>query len=145
MTGRIASFLLLAGALALAVPAGAGGPVQCHMTYNLKGWSLIYKTSNGTGKVTCDNGQSASVRIAAHGGGLSVGNTEINGGKGVFSGVSDISQVYGTYAEATAHAGAGDSTDARAMTKGNVSLTLAGTGSGLNLGVAFGGFTIERR
>jgi hypothetical protein len=31
------------------------------------------------------------------------------------------------------------------MAKGEVSLSLAGTGQGVNLGVAFGGFTIQPR
>ncbi|CTP85225.1 hypothetical protein XTPLMG730_1059 [Xanthomonas translucens pv. phlei] len=31
------------------------------------------------------------------------------------------------------------------MTKGDISLALAGTGKGWDLGVAVGGFTIERR
>jgi hypothetical protein len=66
-------------------------------------------------------------------------------GKGKFSSVPDIADLYGTYVEVTVHAGAGGSTDARAMAKGEVSLSLAGTGQGVNLGVAFGGFTIQPR
>ena len=57
----------------------------------------------------------------------------------------DIVDLYGTYVEATAHAGAGGSTDARTMAKGQVNLSLAGTGQGVNLGIAFGGFTIRPR
>jgi len=30
------------------------------------------------------------------------------------------------------------------LTKGNVSLALAGTGEGVNLGISFGKFTIQR-
>jgi hypothetical protein len=31
------------------------------------------------------------------------------------------------------------------MTKGQVSLALAGTGQGVDIGIAFGGFIIERK
>jgi hypothetical protein len=145
MRRGVVSFLFLAAAVFLAGPASAGALTKCRLSYDVKGWSVIYKTSKGTGQVTCENGQSASVRISTHGGGATIGTTEVIGGKGAFSGVRDIEEVYGTYVEATAHAGAGASTDARAMTKGDVSLSLVGTGRGLNLGVAVGGFTISPR
>ena len=140
-----ARVLLAAGILSLAAPAAADGLTKCRMTYDLSGWAVIYKTSKGTGRITCDNGQAANVRISTHGGGATVGTSTVVGGRGVFSGAGDIEELYGTYVEATAHAGAGASSDARAMTKGNVSLSLAGTGQGFNVGVAFGGFTIEPR
>ena len=42
-------------------------------------------------------------------------------------------------------AGAGGSVDARVLVKGNVNLSLAGTGQGINLGIAFGSFRIVPR
>lgn len=129
---------------AVALPASAGG-VSCRLDFDMSGWSVIYKTGSGTGRVSCDNGQSMAVRIDAKGGGLSVGKSEIRGGRGEFSGVNDIREVLGTYAAAEAHAGAVKSSKAQAMTKGEVSLALAGTGDGFDLGVAFGAFTIEAR
>ena len=124
--------------------SGAGN-VSCEMTFNMKGWSAFYKTSKGDGTIKCDNGQSAAVAIKAKGGGITFGKSEIVGGTGRFSKVRDISEVFGGYAQAQAHAGAGKSADASALTKGEVSLSLAGTGKGVDVGFAFGKFTIERK
>ncbi|GAB3098874.1 hypothetical protein GCM10027159_20960 [Lysobacter terrae] len=132
--------ILLAGASA---SASASGPITCKMEFNLAGWSVFYKTASGTGTVTCDNGQRMSVHIRAKGGGLTVGKSKIENGHGEFSGVYNINDVLGTYASSEAHAGASKSTKAMAMTKGSVSLALAGKGQGWDLGVAFGKFVIE--
>jgi hypothetical protein len=126
-------------------PVASAQLTKCRISYDLEGWSLFYKTSKGTGRITCTNGQSANVSLSAHGGGVTFGKFKVIGGKGAFSSVRDIVELYGTYAEATVHAGAGGSTDARAMAKGEVNLSLAGIGQGVNLGVAFGGFTIQPR
>lgn len=145
MTRRLvsmASAVLLA--CAWAVPAAAAGPVDCKLHYSLSGWSAFYKTASGSGTVTCDNGQTMAVKINAKGGGLTFGKTKISNGTGEFSGVSNIDEVLGTYAASEAHAGASKSADALAMTKGNVSLGLAGKGEGWELGVAFGKFVISR-
>ena len=138
---------LLAPAVALllsavALPASARD-VSCRLDFDMSGWSIFYKTASGTGRVSCDNGQSRAVRIEARGGGLTVGKSEIRGGRGEFSGVNGISEVLGTYVSAEAHAGVVKSSKAQVMTKGEVSLALAGTGEGVDLGVAFGAFTIE--
>ena len=132
--------LLLAGASA---PAFASGPITCKMEFNLAGWSAFYKTASGTGSVSCDNGQRMSVHIRAKGGGLTFGKSKIENGRGEFSGVYNINDVLGTYASSEAHAGASKSTKAMAMTKGSVSLALAGKGQGWDVGVAFGKFVIE--
>jgi hypothetical protein len=135
--------LLMIASVLLAGPAASAELTKCRISYDIKGWSVIYKTSKGTGRITCTNGQAADVVIRAHGGGLTFGTTEVIDGKGKFSSVRDIADLYGTYVEAAAHAGAGGSTDARAMAKGNASLSLAGTGQGVSLGFAFGAFTIR--
>jgi hypothetical protein len=136
-------------AAALGLGAGAAGAqdagVSCRMDFNLAGWAIIYKEASGSGTVTCDNGQSAVVNITAKGGGLAAGKYEIDDGTGTFSNVRDISEIFGTYAQAEAQAGAVKSATAQALTKGEVSLALAGTGRGWDLGISFGGFTIERR
>lgn len=119
--------------------------VECRMNYNLSGWAIIYKEASGSGTVTCSNGQSANVNIVAKGGGLAAGKYEIDDGVGNFSKVRDISEVFGTYVQAEAQAGAVKSAHAQALTKGEVSLGLAGTGRGWDLGISFGSFTIERR
>jgi hypothetical protein len=65
--------------------------------------------------------------------------------RGAFSGVKDISEIFGTYFAVDGHAGAPKSAEGRAMTKGKVSLALRGTGRGFDLGFSFGAFTIERK
>jgi predicted Zn-dependent protease len=130
--------------LAAAAPASAGD-VSCRLSFDMSGWSVFYKTASGTGHVRCSNGQAMAVRISAKGGGLTVGKSEIRGGRGEFSSVRDIRELLGTYVAAEAHAGAVKSSKAQAMTKGDVSLALAGTGEGWDLGVAFGAFTLKAR
>ncbi|WP_140909405.1 hypothetical protein [Cognatiluteimonas lumbrici] len=140
--------LLLAATAALLLSAAApasAGDVDCKLTFNLSGWSVFYKTASGTGVVTCDNGQRLPVKISTKGGGLSFGKSKIENGTGEFSGVDDIRDVLGTYATAEAHAGAVKSSKAQVMTKGEVSLALAGTGKGWDLGFAFGKFVLEAR
>ena len=111
---------------------------KCHMTFNLKGWSVFYKSAKGRGVISCNNGQRQSVRLRVHGGGITFGKSEIEKGHGSFSKVDKISELFGGYAQSEAHAGAGKSAGAQAMTKGKISLTLSGTGRGVDLGFAFG-------
>jgi len=116
---------------------------RCSITFDLKGWSALYKTMKGKGTITCDNGQTAKVTIKTTGGGLTAGKSELIDASGNFSKVKDISETFGGYAQAEAHAGAVGSSGAQALTKGEVSLALAGTGRGFDLGVSFGKFTIR--
>ena len=140
----------ISGGLALclglaALPASAG-TLTCKMDYTLSGWSVFYKTANGTGVIRCNNGQTMSVKIKAKGGGLTLGKYKVDNGFGQFGNVNDISEVLGSYVTAEANAGVADgSVTAQAMTKGDVSLALSGTGEGWNLGVALSKFTIKRR
>lgn len=145
---RLTSSCVLAAALSLAAisaPAHAARALECKLDFNIAGWSLFYKTASGTGTVHCNNGQRLPVRISAKGGGLTFGKSRIDHGRGEFAGVRDIRDVLGTYATAEAHAGAEKSSKAQAMTKGDVSLALAGTGKGWDIGVAFGKFVIQPR
>lgn len=141
---RLSTALALVAVFAAPV-AQAGGSIDCRMTFDMAGWSIFYKTASGTGTVTCDNGQSRTVSLSAKGGGITVGKSRIVGGIGEFSGVRSIDEVFGSYAAAEAHAGAAKSSKAQAMTKGDVSLALAGKGQGWDLGIAFGRFTIAPR
>ena len=111
---------------------------------NLTGWSILYKHAEGTGTVTCDNGQSARVKISVVGGGLTAGKYHIDNGKGEISKVHSIDDVFGAYAQAGAEAGVVKSGSAQVLTKGTTSLALAGTGEGVNLGISVGKFTITR-
>ena len=136
---------LLAGApLMVAGNAyAAGGEITCRMNFEIHGWSAFYKTSSGSGSVTCSNGQHMTVHLRSKGGGLTFGKSSIEG-IGKFSGIFNIDEILGTYVVGEAHAGAAASSRATVMTKSNVSLALSGTGKGWNLGVDFGKFTISR-
>jgi hypothetical protein len=118
--------------------------VDCTMKFSLSGWSAFYKRADGTGTVTCNNGQTATVKLEARGGGLTAGKSSIENGTGEFSNVKSIDEIFGKYVNAEASAGAVKSSAAQAMTKGEVSLALAGTGRGWDLGISFGKFTIKR-
>lgn len=140
-----AAVLCAAGTVAAALPLpAAAAELDCQLRFNLSGWSIFYKTASGSGTVTCNNGQSMAVNIRTKGGGVTVGKTRIEDGTGEFAGVSSIDQVLGSYANAEAHAGVGKSSGAQVMTNGEVSLALAGTGKGWNLGISFGKFVISR-
>ncbi len=140
----VSSFLTMAPvALANDTPPGEKKK-DCDMTYTLKGWSAIYKTAKGEGTITCNNGQTAKVAISVHGGGLTFGKTEIFNGKAEISGVRSIDDIYGSYAAAEAHAGVVKAGQVEVLTKGNVSLALAGTGEGIDVGIDFSKFTISK-
>lgn len=130
--------------LLAAAPASAAGNVDCELRYTLSGWSAFYKTANGSGTVSCDDGSRFAVNIVAKGGGLTFGRTRISDGRGRFTGATSASAITGTYAAAEAHAGAGRAGNAQVLTKGNVSLALAGSGEGWSLGVGFGKFVLTR-
>ncbi|MCC6848267.1 MAG: hypothetical protein IT294_07165 [Deltaproteobacteria bacterium] len=136
------------GPLAVLVVMTAADPAAaltaCDLTFTLEGWSVFYKAADGSGIVRCDNGQEVRVRLETRGGGLTFGRSKIVGGTGDFSPVADIGEVFGDYAAAEAHAGMGISSGAQIVTRGSVSLALSGTGNGIDLGFAFGRFTIMR-
>jgi hypothetical protein len=132
-------------ALFAALVAPAAQATDCTMKFRLTSWSIFYKASKGSGTITCGNGQTARVSLAGKGGGLTAGRSKVNDGFGKFSEVGDISDLFGTYVAGGASAGAGKSSEAQVVTKGEVSLALAGNGTGVELGVSFGKFTISRR
>jgi hypothetical protein len=142
---RVEAILTTAVAAALLAAPAQADLVSCKMTFDLSGWSFVYKRMTGEGKITCSNGQRADVEIESHGGGFTIGKSDILGGEGTFSEVKDISEIFGTYAQAEAHGGATKGGGAQVMTKGEISLAIAGAGRGWDVGVAFGGFTIERK
>ena len=147
--GLVCAALLLIGPVATllateATSEAAARLTECKMRFNLSGWSAFYKTATGQGTITCDNGQTASVKIRAKGGGITFGKSEVVGGTGTFSGARSITELFGAYAQGEVHAGVVKSADAEALTKGEVSLVLAGTGRGIDIGFDFGKFTISR-
>lgn len=139
---RPMNVLIVGVVLLCAAPADAMMNVSCEMKFDMKGWSVFYRTASGEGTITCNNGQRAKVTLEARGGGLTFGRRQITDAIGKFSEVSNIRDLYGVYAQAEAHAGAGKSTTAQVVTKGEISLAIAGTGTGVDVGVAFGRFEI---
>ncbi|MBO9662040.1 hypothetical protein [Dokdonella sp.] len=145
------SLAVLAAAVALgfAVSApqrasAAEADLDCKLRFSLTGWSLIYKHAEGNGVVTCADGKSMRVKIESKGGGLTAGKSHIDNGTGRFTDVRKIEDVLGTYAKGDASAGAIKAGTAQVLTKGTVSLALAGAGEGIELGVSVGAFTISK-
>jgi hypothetical protein len=116
--------------------------VKCTMVFNLQSWSAFFKSTKGQGTISCDNGQTANVRLKAKGGGVTFGKSDVINGHGKFSAARNINELFGSYVQSEVHAGAGKSAGAQALTKGEISLALSGTGRGVDLGFAFGKFTI---
>lgn len=144
MRNSLITFFLLAGLLGSAgTEAHAGQALTCKLRFDLSSWSLIYKHVSGKGVVTCDNGQSMKVKLEARGGGLSVGRSEITDGNGDFTALHSIDDVPGTYADVNAHT-AIKSGDAQVLTKGEVSLAIAGVGHGVEMGITVGELVISK-
>jgi len=139
-----AASTLLAAGMIHAPLASAAGKTDCEMKFSLTGWAAIYKHAEGHGTITCTNGRSFEVDIVAVGGGLTAGKYKIEGGTGKFSEVYDTNELFGSYAQGEANAGVVKSGSAQALTKGNVSLALAGSGEGVDIGISFGKFTIRK-
>ena len=139
--------LMIPAALAaclLAAPAVQAKDIHCSLKYNMEGGGAFYKRSSGDGVISCDNGQSMKVKIESKGGGLTFGSSKIVDGIGKFSPVLDINDLIGGYATAEANAGGGAASKAQVVTKGSISLALAGKGTGRTLGVSFGSFIITK-
>jgi predicted Zn-dependent protease len=139
--------LIAVSAVALypgAAHAEKSADLDCKLKFSLSTWSVIYKHSEGAGVVTCENGRSMRVSIVAKGVGLTVGKSHVDGGTGRFSDVHELTDVFGSYAQAEAHAGVVKSGTAQVLTKGEVSLALAGAGEGVDLGVDIGELTLTR-
>ena len=137
---------LLAGA---ALPCLVAGPclagtadLACKLQYRVKGWSALVKVADGTGTVTCSDGSTKAVTIKLRSIGATVGKSQIDNGVGKFTDVLSIDDVLGTYAQSEVHGGVGKSASAQVLTKGTVSLALAGAGEGIDLGVTVGELTI---
>ena len=124
--------------------AAAAGKIDCKMKFNLRGWAALYKHAEGAGVVSCDNGHAYNVNIVAVGGGLTAGKYKVENGTGKFSEVSSVDELFGDYAQGEANAGVVKSGTAQVLTKGTATLALAGAGEGVDIGISFGKFTIER-
>ena len=141
---RIGMLVALAGVLVIPQFSHAeGADLDCKLRFSLSGWSAIYKSSEGSGEVTCENGARMLVAIRAKGAGLTVGKSRIADGIGKFTDVRRIDDVLGSYVQGEAHAGALKSGTAQVLTKGTVSLALAGAGEGIDVGIDVGDFTLS--
>ena len=147
MKNRWAAVSIVALTAWLWAPVAHAGSTKCTLKFDLHEWAAFYESAKGTGKITCDNGQSARVTIRSKGGGLSVGKFKISDGRGSFTDVSSINQVFGKYVAADTNAGARKAADAWVMTKAKdkVSLALAGTGEGWELGFSVDEFVITKQ
>lgn len=144
LPGKAGAMLLLAAGVFFAGAAQADAGLKCTMRFTMKGWSAFYKTSSGHGTVSCSDGSSMEVALSSRGGGLTLGKSSIDKGYGEFTGVDNIREVLGAYATGEAHSTVAESGGAvSALTKGEVSLALKGTGRGLDAGIDFGKFTIS--
>lgn len=141
--GSIAGVALIALSCGLASTANAK-PTKCHIRYSLKGWAVVYESSSGSGTITCDNGQTAKVALKSKGAGVAFGKETVLEGEGAFSDVGDISELFGHYVALDADAASGKAADSQVMTKGSVSLALAGKGKGMEVGISFGDFDISK-
>ncbi len=145
---RALRFVMIPAVIAVALSAAgraqaADTDLKCTLTFQLKSWSIIYKSATGSGTIHCANGQSLHVKLSAKGGGLTAGKSTERG-SGEFSPASSIDELLGGYAAVQAHAGAVNSVQAQVLTKGEVSLALTGKGHGWSLGVDVGELKIER-
>lgn len=132
------------GAMFPQYASASGANLDCKMHFKTTSWSIIYKHMKGAGLVTCTNGTSMNVKITAQGIGLTAGKSRIDNGVGTFTDVHNIDDVLGSYVQGEANAGVVNSGSAQVLTKGTVSLALAGSGQGIDLGVSVGKFTISR-
>ena len=117
--------------------------LDCKLSFSLSGWSAVYSHAEGKGVVTCKDGSSIPVLIAVKGGGLTAGRTQVDHGTGRFTDVHKIAETLGRYAQGEAHAGVMKSGTVQLLSKGTVSLALAGSGQGIDLGVDVGEFTLK--
>lgn len=116
----------------------------CSMTYKLEGFSLAYRQYDGTGEVTCVNGEKASVKLSSKSIGFTIGYSEIEG-EGYFTEVKSIDEILGNYISLGNHFGFSRSVDRQVLTRGEISLVLTGRGHGFDIGFTIGDLSINWR
>ena len=141
---RAARTLALGSLLSVAATVSMAGTadLSCTLQYRVKGWSALVKVANGHGTITCSDGTSREVTLKLRSVGATVGASQIDNGIGKFTHVLAIDDAIGSYAQSEVHAGLLKSSSAQVLTKGTVSLALAGAGEGIDLGVTVGELTI---
>lgn len=118
--------------------------LDCKLHFNLSSWSVLYKHAAGTGTINCTDGQTMKVKITANGGGLTVGKAKVKDGVGNFTGLTNLQDAAGSYVQGDASFGVWKNGDAQILTKGPLTLTIAGAGRGFGMGVSVGSFNIQK-
>ena len=139
----ILSIVAAISLVGLSLTAAADNTISCKMSYRLKGWSFAYKQYDGSGEVSCNNGQRAQVILESKSVGFSIGASEIEG-TGQFTALKNIDEIYGTFVSLEGHAGVTKSAAGQVLTRGVISLALSGEGRGIDIGVTLGGLKISR-
>ena len=130
---------------ALAEGESTAEKIRCKMDFNMKGWAAIVRSAEGSGTITCSNGEKIDVMLGTMGIGLAAGRAEFTDAHGVFSPVERTEDLLGTYVGQTAVAAAGKADAAAAFTKGDVSLAVSAQGEGSGLVSGGGEPTIKRK
>jgi hypothetical protein len=143
---KIAPLLLAAAVLAAApiAASAAGKELSCKLKFTSEEWSALYQSAMGKGTVACDGGTSMPVTISAKGIGLTAGKWRITEGTGTFTHVAKMDDVLGSYLSLSGNVGAEKAGTAPVLTKGQVSLALAGKGEGFDVGIAISDFKISK-
>lgn len=114
----------------------------CSMKYKLEGFSLAYKQYDGSGEISCRNGEKAQVSLSSKSIGFTIGYSKIEG-EGYFTDVKYLSEIYGNYISLGSHFGLNDSIDRQVLTRGEISLVLIGKGQGFDIGFTIGDLSIK--
>lgn len=138
------SAVAMAMAMASNLAAASDRDLHCTLEFTSTEWSAVYASTIGRGTVDCKDGASMQVSIEAKGLGLTAGKWKITSGKGTFTHVRKIDDVLGSYVAVSGDIGVGKAGTARVLSKGSVSLALAGKGEGFDLGVAISSFRIAK-
>lgn len=140
------SGLLFFSALTMAsgFASAAERDLSCKIKFTSHEWSAVYDSAVGEGTVTCKNGASMPVAIRAKGVGITAGKWKITDGTGTFTHVANIDDVLGSYLALSGDVGVVKAGTAKVLTKGKVSLALAGKGEGFDIGIAISDFKISK-
>lgn len=144
---RSTPMLLVVAALSALSGAAAASDreLDCRLEFTSKEWSALYTSAVGEGTVTCKDGSTLPVAIRAKGVGITAGKWKITEGGGKFTHVAKIEDVLGSYLAVSGDIGVAKSGTAQVLTKGKVSLALAGKGEGFDVGIAVSDFRISKR
>jgi len=142
---RVKPLMLAAAVLAATTGAASAADrdLSCSLKFTSKEWSALYSSAVGAGTVTCKDGSSMPVAITAKGIGITAGKWKITDGTGKFTHVAKIEDVLGSYLAVSGDVGVSKAGTAQALTKGKVSLALAGKGEGFDVGIAISEFKIS--